>query len=161
MLKSLLSLATLVGSAAAMPLIVNESTICAKGLCADPHLKYERHAATQPGYQWGDAGGYCGSWASQRAMLAKGAWVSQQQVRNHTRNCGGHDSEILSCNIEEAWNNLKVDFEGFDTTNTPLPQTAAYQAWLKKQLVQGYVVAWMILWSGQVRWIVHFPMVAA
>ena len=87
-------------------------------------------------------------------MLAKGAWVSQQQVRDHTEPCkphgGEHDNEILSCNIEEAWNNLKVDYEGFDYLNTPIPQTAAYAKWLKAQLVQGYAVAWMILWSGQV-----------
>ena len=25
----------------------------------------------------------------------------------------------------------------------------AYAKWLKKQLVSGYVVAWMIMWSGQ------------
>ena len=36
------------------------------------------------------------------------------KVRDHTQHCqtakpnGEHDSEILSCNIEEAWNNLKV-----------------------------------------------------
>ena len=98
---------------------------------------------------------YCGSWASQRAMLAKGAWISQQQVRDHTTPCtphgGEHDSEILSCNIEKAWTNLKVDYEGFDYLTTPIPQVKAYAAWLKKQLVQGYAVAWMILWSGQVR----------
>lgn len=86
-------------------------------------------------------------------MLAKGAWISQQQVRDHTSPCtpqgGEHDSEILSCNIEEAWTNLKVHYEGFDFKNTPLPQVVPYAKWLKKQLVAGYVVAWMILWSGQ------------
>lgn len=155
MTKHFLSLALLAASAAAMhmPTWMNETTFCQGGLCNDPNLPFERKAAAQPGYQWGDAGGYCGSWASQRAMLAKGAWVSQQQVRDHTEPCkphgGEHDNEILSCNIAEAWTNLKVDFEAFDYLNTPLPQTAAYSAWLKKQLVQGYAVAWMILWSGQ------------
>ncbi len=76
-------------------------------------MAYERIADIQTGYQWNDAGGYCGSWATQRAVLAKGAWISQQQVRDHTRNCGGHDSEILSCNIDEAWTNLKIDYEAF------------------------------------------------
>ena len=71
------------------------------------------------------------------------------EFRDHTSDCGGHDEEILSCNIEEAWTNLKLDFEGFDFKNTPLPQTDAYLSWLKKQLVQGYPVAWMIMWSGQ------------
>lgn len=112
-------------------------------------MKYERILDVQPGYQWGDAGGYCGSWASQRAILAKGAWISQQAVRDHTENCGGHDEEILSCNIAEALTNLKIDFEGFDYKQTPLPQTGAYFTWLKKQLVAGHAVAWMIMWSGQ------------
>jgi len=103
----------------------------------------------QAGYQWNDAGGYCGSWATQRAMLSKGAYVSQQQVRDATSTCGGHDEEILSCNIKEAWTNLKIDFEEFDYTNTPLPQTTSFLGWLKKQLVAGNVVAWMIMWSGQ------------
>jgi hypothetical protein len=112
-------------------------------------MEYERIAQIQPGYQWDDAGGYCGSWASQRAILAKGAWVSQQQVRDHTSPCGGHDNEILSCNIAEAWTNLKLDFDAFDFQTTPLPQTDAYFKWLKQQLAAGHVVAWMIMWSGQ------------
>lgn len=90
------------GSAAGLPLLFNESTICAGGLCEKPNLKYERIVPSQPGYQWDDAGGYCGSWATQRATMAIGAWVSQQQVRDHTSPCGGHDDEILSCNIEEV-----------------------------------------------------------
>jgi len=132
-----------------MPHWVNESVLCANGLCEKPGMKYERIAPIQPGTQWMDAGGYCGSWASQRAILAKGAWISQQKVRDHTSPCGGHDEEILSCNIAEAWTNLKLDFEAFDYKNTPLPQTDAYFAWLKRQLVAGHVVAWMIMWSGE------------
>ena len=31
--------------------------------------------------------------ASQRAFLSIGAWLSQQQVRDATFNCGGHDAE--------------------------------------------------------------------
>ena len=95
------------------------------------------------------AAGYCGSWAIQRAALAKGAWISQQQVRDHTSPGGGHDNEILSTNIEEAFRNLKIAYEGFDYVNEPLPQQDAYFKWLKKQLVAGYPVTWMIMWSGQ------------
>ena len=92
-----------------MPAGLNESTLCDGGHCDDKSTAtYERRAPIQPGYQWDDAGGYCGSWASQRAFLSLGAWVSQQQVRDHTSPCGGHDNEILSCNIDEAWQNLKV-----------------------------------------------------
>lgn len=79
----------------------------------------------------------------------EGAYISEQQVRNHTSPGGGHDNEILSTNIEEALKNLKIDFEGFDYVNEPLPQQDAYAKWIKKQLVAGNAVAWMILWSGQ------------
>merc|ERR1740138_1697446 len=82
-------LALLIGSAAAMPLLYNESTICEGGHCKKQSFKYERVIDVQPGYQWDDAGGYCGSWATQRAVLSIGAWVSQQAVRDHTEGCGG------------------------------------------------------------------------
>ena len=142
---------TLLCGAVAMPFPswINETTLCANGQCNKPNSMYERIADIQPGYQWNDAGGYCGSWATQRAVLSKGAWISQQQVRDHTHNCGGHDSEILSCNIDEAWKNLKIEYDAFDYNKAPTPQTAAYAKWLKAQLVQGHVVAWMIMWSGQ------------
>jgi hypothetical protein len=143
-------------SATALPFpLWNASALCEDGLCEEPGLKYERRVAVQPGYQWDDAGGYCGSWASQRAFLALGAWISQQQVRDHTTHCnssapnGGHDAEILSCNIDEAWTNLKIDYEAFDYKGTKLPQATEYFKWLKKQLAAGRVVAWMIMWSGQ------------
>ena len=144
----------LVSSVSALPLLFNESEMCDGGHCEKPEMKYETIVDVQPGYQWDDAGGYCGSWASQRAFLSIGAWISQQQVRDHTSHCiapnnGGHDSEILSCNIEAAWSNLKIDFEAFDYNASAVPQSAAYNAWLKKHLVQGRVVAWMIMWSGQ------------
>ena len=132
-----------------MPHWVNESIICANGLCDKKPMKYERISDIQPGIQWMDAGGYCGSWASQRAFLSIGAWVSQQQVRDHTHACGGHDEEILSCNIAEAWRNLKIDFDAFDYKGTPLPQTKAYFKWLKAHLAAGRVVAWMLMWNGQ------------
>merc|ERR1712072_43871 len=139
----------LLGSAVALPMLFNETTICQGGHCEKQAMKYERIIDVQPGYQWDDAGGYCGSWATQRATLAKGAWISQKQVRAHTSPCGGHDNEILSCNIEEALKNLKIDFDGFDYKNTPLPQTQAYYKWLKAHLAAGNAVAWMIMWSGQ------------
>ena len=142
--------AAMTGAAAMkMPLWINESTICDGGHCDTPNLAYQWAADIQPGYQWGDAGGYCGSWATQRAVLASGAWISQQQVRDHTSSCGPNDEEILSCNIEEAWVNLKIDYERFDYDKEPLPQTTAYAKWLKRQLVQKRTVAWMIMWSGQ------------
>lgn len=149
MLMLALPLTLLFCSSTAMPLLFNESTICEGGSCQKNTFKYELVLDVQPGYQWDDAGGYCGSWATQRATLSVGAWISQQQVRDHTSPCGGHDNEILSCNIDEALTNLKIDYEGFDYKTTPLPQTQAYYKWLKSQLVAGRAVAWMIMWSGQ------------
>lgn len=146
---SVLALFVLFGSASALPRYLNESTICDGGHCDRQVLKYERIQDIQPGYQWDDAGGYCGSWATQRAALAKGAWISQKQVRAAASPCGGHDNEILSCNIEAALKNLKLDFDGFDYNSTPLPQAQAYFKWLKAHLAAGNVVAWMIMWDGQ------------
>merc|ERR1719197_559613 len=87
-----------------------------------PTKKYERIHHTQPGYQWDFFGGYCGSWSIQRAAMAKGAWISQQQVRDHTVPGGGNDNEILATNIELALTNLKLSYEGFDYKNLPTPQ---------------------------------------
>ena len=57
----------------------------------------------------------------------------------------GNDNEIISCNIEEAYTNLKLDFEGWDYKNSPRPQQPAFFKWLKKHLAQGYAVAVMIM----------------
>lgn len=141
----------LLGSATAMPLYFNESTICQGGACDQPNMAYERIQPIQPGYQWNDAGGYCGSWSIQRAVMGKGAYISQQQVRDHTVHGGGggHDNEILSTNILLAYQNLKIATDAFDFDNEALPQQTAYATWLKKQLVAGHPVTWMIQWSGQ------------
>jgi hypothetical protein len=150
--KSFLLTAALVGTAAALPSPpVSEEEILRGGLDAKSNggFAYEKILPAQAGFQWDDAGGYCGSWATQRAALTKGAWISQQQVRDHTSPGGGHDNEILSTNIVEAYNNLKLSFEAFDYENTPRPQQKAYAGWLKQQLAAGHSVAWMIMWNGQ------------
>lgn len=118
---------------------------CTAKECTKPKKKYERVMQTPAGSQWGGHGGYCGSWAIQRATLAKGAWVSQQQVRNHTVAGGGHDEEILETNIDLALKNLKLKAEGFDYKNLPSPQADAYRKWIKKQLAAGNAIAWMIM----------------
>lgn len=126
---------------------------CEHGACEKPDMKYERVLKAQPGYQWGDSGGYCGSWAIGRAVRTKGAYIDQQAVRDHTHPAEGgipsHDSEILTPNIEEAYRRLKIKVEGFDYKNLPTPQQDTYFKWLKKQLVAGYPVTWFIMWDGQ------------
>jgi hypothetical protein len=116
-------------------------------------MPYERIMESQAGYQWNDAGGYCGSWAIGRAALTKGAYIDQQMVRDHTSPAPGcpasHNSEILTPNIEEAFSRLKLKVEGFDYKNLPHPHQDAFFSFLKKQLVAGNPVTWFIMWSGQ------------
>jgi hypothetical protein len=113
-----------------------------------PTKKYERILKTPPGFQWDDAGGYCGSWSIQRAAMAKGAWISQQQVRNHTVPGGGHDNEILATNIDLALSNLKLKAAGFDYKNLPTPQLDSGRKWMKQQLVAGNPLVQMIMLPG-------------
>ena len=71
------------------------------------------------------------------------------QVRDHTVPGGGHDEEILFTNIDTAFKNLMLEAEGFDFEDEALPQQVAYAKWLKKQLVAGFPVVWMIMWNAQ------------
>lgn len=131
----------------------NDTTPCRDTQCQKLTKKYELISSSQPGFQWDDNGGYCGSWAIQRTMLAKGAWISQQQVRDHASPAPGappsHNSEILSTNIADALKNLKIKAQGWDYAHMPFPQQNAYFKWLKKQLAAGHTVVWMIMWDGQ------------
>jgi hypothetical protein len=124
---------------------------CNTKTCLKPDMKYELISKTPPGVQWMDHGGYCGSWSIQRAALARGAWISQGQVRAHTSPAGGNDEEILAGNIDEAMKNLKIKGEGWDWKNTPAPQNTntKYFKWLKKHLTAGNQVVWFIMWNGQ------------
>jgi hypothetical protein len=124
---------------------------CTTKECQKQDMPYERIMKSQPGVQWMDHGGYCGSWAIQRTTLARGAWISQEQVRGHSFNAGGNDDEILAGNIEGTLKNLKIKAEAWDWKGTPMPQNtpAKYFKWLKKQLVAGNPVVWFIMWNGE------------
>jgi hypothetical protein len=123
---------------------------CTDPECKKPSKMHEQIQNTQPGYQWGDAGGYCGSFSTQRAAMAKGAWISQQQVRNHTTpgSPQSHDEEIIDTNIAKAWTNLKFKFESFDYRHEPTPQTDGIRKFMKKELAAGNVVVMMIQKAG-------------
>lgn len=121
---------------------------CTLPECSKPSKKYEQIMNTQPGYQWNDAGGYCGSFATQRAAMAKGAWISQQQVRDHTSPGGGNDNEILDTNIDQAWQNLKLKYESFDFRHEATPQIDKIRTFMKGQLAAGNVVVMMIMKAG-------------
>jgi len=80
--------------------------------------------------------------------MTKGAWISQQQVRDHTVPGGGNDNEILATNIDLALKNLKLKSEGFDYKNLPTPQLDSGRKWMKKQLVAGNALVQMIMLPG-------------
>lgn len=110
--------------------------------------KYSRVLPVKPRIQWDDAGGYCGSMSVQNVAMAKGVWLSQQQVRDHTSPGGGHDEEILATNIDEALRRLKLDYNSWDYKTMPTPQLKGYLGFLKQQLVSGNPIAWMIMLEG-------------
>jgi hypothetical protein len=126
---------------------------CLSSYCKKPKKKYE---ASQPAFapriQWNDAGGYCGSMAIQNVAMGKGIWLSQQQVRDHASPGGGHDNEILATNVDQTLTNLKLTWEQFQYKQLPIPQANAYRTWLKKMLVEGNSVFWMIMLQNG-----HYP----
>ena len=72
-------------------------------------MKYERIAPIQPGYQWMTLEAIA-AWASRVPSRQGRLGLPTADPRPHLA-VRGHDEEILSCNIAEAWTNLKLDFE--------------------------------------------------
>jgi len=128
------------------------NSLCLAKECKKPSKSYERILEVQPGVQWMDHGGYCGSWSIQRVAMAKGAYLSQQQVRDHASPGGGNDNEILATNIDAALKKLKLKAEGFDYEDlqkNPKPQKDNYRSWIKQKLSKGHGVVWMIMQPGE------------
>ena len=127
---------------------------CTNPYCKAPNKKYSRVLNVKPRIQWDDSGGYCGSLAIQNVALGKGVWVSQAVIRNSTVDAGGHTNqggkghEILAGNIDLALKTMKLKHEGFDWKTAPVPQADAYRAFIKRNLVAGHGVAWMIMLRG-------------
>lgn len=113
-----------------------------------PSRKYQKILPMQPGIQWNQHGGYCGAWSVQRAAMAKGAYISQQQVRDHAESGGGHDEEILVPNIDGAFEKLHIKAEDFQFNVLPSPQTEEYMKFMKKNLIADNPVIWMVMFSG-------------
>lgn len=130
-------------------LSTNSMWPCFAKECKKPTKKYEHILPGQPGVQWMDHGGYCGSWSVQRTAMVKGAWISQAQVRAHAKPGGGNDNEILATNIDDALKSLKLKAEGFDYKHLPTPQADAYRKWIKAKIVAGHGVVWMIMQPGE------------
>mmetsp|Transcript_78167 Transcript_78167/g.203702 ORF Transcript_78167/g.203702 Transcript_78167/m.203702 type:complete len:358 (+) Transcript_78167:86-1159(+) len=116
--------------------------------CEKPLRKYQNILDVKPGVQWFAHGGYCGAWSIQRAAMAKGAYMSQQQVRDHATFGGGHDNEILNTNIDGALRKLKLRAEGFEYNVLPTPQSSQYLKFMKKSLSHSNPIIWMVMFGG-------------
>lgn len=119
----------------------------APATCTPPAAIYSRVAPVQSRQQWVNKDGYCGSLSVQASAMAFGMWISQDQVR---RAAGGGQypgggEEIYFENIVPALETLKLTHEDWDYQGEPQPQYKNYFKWLKKQLVAGHPVTWMIL----------------
>jgi hypothetical protein len=121
---------------------------CDATSCEQPSRKYSKMLPMQPGIQWNQHGGYCGAWSFQRAALAKGAYISQQQVRDHAEFGGGHDEEILNTNIDSAFEKLHIRHDNFEFNVLPTPQSTEYLKFMKKHLVADNPVIWMVMFDG-------------
>jgi len=120
---------------------------CNASSCEQPSRQYSKILPLQPGVQWDQHGGYCGAWSVQRAALAKGAYISQQQVRDHAEAGGGHDEEILNTNIDGAFQKLHVKHENFEFNVLPTPQADEYLKFMKRQLLADNPVIWMVMFG--------------
>lgn len=120
---------------------------CNEPSCEKPLQKYEHILDMQPGFQWNAHGGYCGSWSIQRAAMAKGAYMSQQQVRDHAKYGGGHDNEILNTNIDHALRKLKLSGKGFEYNVLSPPQASQYLTFMKKSLAHSNPIIWMVMFN--------------
>lgn len=115
----------------------SNSAICRPQECVKKPKAYPTILNAQPGAQWMDHGGYCGSWLIQRIAMTKAAYNSQQQVCLHAFPGGGNDEEILATNIDEASCNLELKLDRFDYNNLqkyPMPQANAYRTCMKQKL---------------------------
>jgi len=132
-------------------------TCVAPGTCTPPDAKYSRvMLGPVPGQQWNIAGGFCGSFSTQHAALAKGAWISQDLVRKANADQPikqpGHGDkslgyEILPVNVGYSAEHLGLTYEEWDY-NSPTPQASAYKAWLKKHLAAGNAIVWFPMCKG-------------
>jgi len=122
--------------------------VCNSSLCKQPSRKFTKMLPLQPGAQWTAHGGYCGSWSIQRTALSKGAYISQQQVRDHAKPGGGHDNEITPASIDSAFAKLHIKHENFEYNVLPVPQVDAYLQFMKKHLIAGNPLIWMIMFDG-------------
>jgi len=117
------------------------------GKCQAPEYKYSNVLPVQMRQQWDDSDGYCGSLATQTILLANGAYVSQDHVRRAVPGSDrgpGTGAELYYENIGPALDTLKFNHDDWDWENQPTPQWKNYLVWMKKHLVAGHGLVWMI-----------------
>ena len=124
--------------------------------------QFSRVLPVTPRQQWNFAGGFCGSLSIQTAHLAFGAWISQGLVREANTFGAGHcdggspgrpgpkkgeGCEVGALNLGQTAQGLKLHYDEWDYNSTK-PQSARYKAWMKKHLVQGHAIVWLIMCKG-------------
>jgi hypothetical protein len=134
------------------------------GRCEPPPALHSRVLPVTPRQQWNTAGGFCGSMSIQTAHLAFGAWISQGLVRSanegvhgaghcdggtpgHPGPDKGEGCEVGALNLGPTVANLKLDYDLWDYNSTK-PQAPRYKAWMKKHLVQGHAIVWLVMCKG-------------
>jgi len=127
------------------------------GQCTPPSSKYSRViTGPTPGQQWNMNGGFCGAFSVQHAALAVGAWVSQDLVRKANRDGPGPHNmhgdrtegyEVMPSNVAWTAAGLKLKGNEWDYSK-PVPQAAAFKAWLKAHLSSGHAIAWFPMCKG-------------
>jgi len=80
--------------------------------------------------------------------MAKGAYISQQQVRDHAEFGGGHDEEVLVTNIDGVFEKLHIKAEDFQFNVLPSPQSEEYLKFMKRNLIADNPVIWMVMFNG-------------
>jgi hypothetical protein len=100
-----------------------------------------------PRLQWMDRGGFCGECSIQQAALYFGNYVSQAVCRKII-DPNLEDEVLVSVNTDVVLKFLRLEFEEFNTSETPTPQFKAYLQWTKQHLHAGHPVILTVYVNG-------------
>jgi len=118
------------------------------GNCKAPSThQYGIELPVQMRQQWDDSDGYCGSLATQTILLSQGAYVSQDHVRRAVPGSDrgpGTGAELYYENIGPALDTLKWRHDDWDWRREQQPQWKNYLVWMKKHIINGQGIVWMI-----------------
>ena len=106
----------------------------------DPRQKAITHQLSiPPRLQWKDRAGYCGECSIQQSALYFGSYVSQSICRKIIDPTQEQDV-LVRINMDLVLRALRLEFEEFDTSNTPTPQYKPYLQWTKQHLHEGHPI---------------------